>query len=172
MSPSHQFFGKQLAMPDSLPPHMLPRVHPPEPTDRHYYTGYDICPCPSPSTKGGGSVSPCPHTQPHTHTHTGHPCTSALAYLPPSRRPPLPWPVQTLRRLATEKLKMTDKKVQNRASKKGLVDKILHGHNLRELLNQQNKQQQDLQVRPGRHGRQERDGVQGGGGAGAGRGGR
>lgn len=42
-----------------------------------------------------------------------------------------------LRRLATEKLRLTDKKVNSRPAAKGLMDQILHGHNLRELFNQQ-----------------------------------
>lgn len=53
---------------------------------------------------------------------------------------PLPLPLlQVLRRLANEKMKLTDKKVNSRPAAKGLLDQILHGHNLRELFNQQQR---------------------------------
>lgn len=53
---------------------------------------------------------------------------------------------QVLRRLATEKLKLTNKKVNSRPAAKGLMDKILHGHNLRELFNQHTRAQGGAEV--------------------------
>ena len=43
---------------------------------------------------------------------------------------------QILRRIANEKMRLTNSKIRNKPATQALKDKILHGHNLRELSKQ------------------------------------